>query len=373
MKKTVLAVAALSLATGAAFAQSSLQLYGLVDLSVENVKVDGKSGITRVSTSNLATSRLGFKGTEDLGGGLKANFVLESAVGADVGSGGSAAPTSGGSDVGARFFDRSAWVGISGGFGAIRIGRMDSLLGATTGNSSVMGNQAYDDFKIAKMVGADEWRRIDNAISYALPEIIPGLKAEVQYSLAAGADGYASPNNSLSGTQAEAANDDTDKQYGLSASYTSGPLTVGASMLRAKLDQTGSVEEGGTLGYAAYDFGSFKLIGYHQADKQTGTEKRKLTGIRVNVPVTSDLLITASYASVKNTTYGGAGDNDDAKILALKAIYSLSKRTAVYALVTDVSNDPVSSLLAGASVTGTYVGAAGKDSRGIAFGVRHSF
>ena len=353
MKKTVLAVAALSLATGAAFAQSSLQLYGLVDLSVENVKVDGAAGLTRVSSSNSATSRLGFKGTEDLGGGLKASFVLESAVGADVGTGGSISTTEGVSN---RFFDRSAWVGLSGGFGTFRIGRMDSLLGGTTGNSSVLGNQAYDDFKIAKMVGGDAWRRIDNAVAYALPELVPGLKAEIQYSLASGKS-----------VQTETADVDTDKQYGLSASYTSGPFAVGGALLRNKLNASGSTKEGGTLGYAAYDFGSFKLIGYHQADKQTGTEKRKLTGIRVNVPVSPELLITASYASVKNTTYGGAGDNDDAKILALKAIYSLSKRTAVYALITDVSNDPAASLAV------STTGSAGKDSRGFAMGVRHSF
>lgn len=365
MKKTVLAVAALSLATGAAFAQSSLQLYGLVDLSVENVKVDGASGLTRVSSSNLATSRLGFKGTEDLGGGFKASFVLESAVGADVGSAGSsntlkdeASPAS----TATRFFDRSAWLGLSGGFGTFRIGRMDSMLGAMTGNSSVLGNQAYDDLKIAGMVGSATWRRIDNAVAYALPEILPGLKAEMQYSLASGKD-----------RQAEAANNDTDKQFGLSASYTSGPLGLGVALLRNKTDTdsfpgVNTIKEGGTLGYASYDFGSFKLIGYYQADQQTGTEKNKLTGIRVNVPVTSDLLITASYAAVKNASAGYvATADDDAKILALKAIYSLSKRTAVYALVTDVSNDANAKLVVGGT------GVNGKDARGIAFGVRHSF
>lgn len=358
MKKTVLALAALSLASGAAFAQSSLQLYGLVDLSIENVKVDGASGLTRVSNGNNASSRLGFKGTEDLGGGLKANFVLESAVGADVGSAGSAAAGA----ASARFFDRSAWVGLSGNFGAFRIGRMDSLLGAMAGNTAVLGNQAYDDLKIAKMVGSDTWRRIDNAVAYALPELVPGLKAEIQYSLAAGRN-----------VQNETANVDTDKQVGFSASYTSGPFAAGVSLLRVKMNPAGTDKEGGTLGYASYDFGAFKLIGYHQADKDTnqGPEKRKLTGIRANVPVTPNLMLVASYAAVKNTTYAADAGNasDDAKILTLETTYSLSKRTALYAMLTDVSNDAASTLVV--SSAGANTG--GKDSRGVAFGVRHSF
>jgi general bacterial porin, GBP family len=145
---------------------------------------------------------------------------------------------------------------------------------------------------------------------------------------------------------------------------------MGVSMLRNKSDAAGvtTIKEGGTLGYASYDFGSFKLIGYYQADQQSGKEKNKLTGIRVNVPVTSDLLITASYAAVKNASSGYvATADDDSKILALKAIYSLSKRTAIYALVTDVSND------ANANLAVSTTGSAGKDARGVAFGVRHAF
>lgn len=362
MKKTVLAVAALSLASGAAFAQSSLQLYGLVDLSVENIKVEGGSGLTRVTSSNNATSRLGFKGTEDLGGGLKANFVLETGIKADTGEQGDTA----------RFFDRSAWVGLSGGFGAFRIGRMDSLLGAVTGNTAVMGNQVgYDDFAIAGMVGATStmWRRIDNAVAYATPELIPGLKAEIQYSLG----GTGTPN-------VETANNDVNKQVGFSTSYTSGPFAAGVALLRVKNNPAGTDKEGGTLGYASYDFGAFKLIGYHQADKDTnqGPEKRKLTGIRANVPVTPNLMLVASYAAVKNTTYAPDAGNasDDAKILTLEANYSLSKRTSLYTMFTDVSNDAASSRVAGASVTAGLVNVpslAGRDSRALAFGIRHSF
>jgi GBP family porin len=138
MKKTLLALAAIA-ASSAAFAQSSVTLYGVVDASLESVK--GDDTVTRVSSDNLASSRLGFKGTEDLGNGLKANFVLESNMKMDTGANG------GGST---RFFDRAAWVGVAGGFGELRLGRQDTSIGLLAGNSSILGAQGYDDLKIAK-------------------------------------------------------------------------------------------------------------------------------------------------------------------------------------------------------------------------------
>jgi len=161
MKKTLVAVAALVAATGS-FAQSSVTLYGVVDASLETVK--GTKSLTRVSSDNLASSRLGFKGVEDLGGGLKANFVLESSVGVDTGEANST-----------RFFSRAAWVGVSSGYGDLRIGRQDSSIGALAGNTAILGGQAYDDFKIAPMLSNNDYRRLDNAITYVAPTFVPGL------------------------------------------------------------------------------------------------------------------------------------------------------------------------------------------------------
>ena len=93
MKKTLVAAATLIAATGA-FAQSSVTLYGVVDASLENVK--GTDSLTRVSSDNYASSRLGFRGVEDLGGGLKANFVLEGGINLDTGDGKSGGATDSG-------------------------------------------------------------------------------------------------------------------------------------------------------------------------------------------------------------------------------------------------------------------------------------
>ena len=111
MKKTLIALAAVA-ATGAAMAQSSVTIYGVVDVgftSVNNSGV-GSTDNTGLTSSNMTTNRLGFRGTEDLGGGLKANFQVETSLAAD-------APAA--SSIG----DRGAWVGLSGGFGEIRLGR----------------------------------------------------------------------------------------------------------------------------------------------------------------------------------------------------------------------------------------------------------
>lgn len=111
MKKTVLALAALAAVSTSALAQSSVSLYGVLDASLENLK--GDDSVTRVSSDNLAISRFGVRGLEDLGGGLKAKFNLEAGVKVDTGASDSSA-----------FWGRSAWVGIEGGFGELRLGRV---------------------------------------------------------------------------------------------------------------------------------------------------------------------------------------------------------------------------------------------------------
>ena len=338
MKKTLLALAAVA-ASSAAFAQSSVTLYGVVDASLESVK--GDDTVTRVSSDNLASSRFGLKGTEDLGNGLKANFVLESNMKMDTGANG------GGST---RFFDRAAWVGVAGGFGELRLGRQDTSIGLLAGNSSILGAQGYDDLKIAKTFSGDGYRRTDNAITYILPKFVDGLSAQVQYS-----------------TQASGA-EDADKigsHYGLNVQYAVGGFSAGLGYLQAK--KTDSVDDTGVLAYLGYDFGAVKLTGYLEQDKTDGmAEKRQLYGVRFDVPVGKDIKLQASVAQVKDQEMT-ANNEDDATIIALKGVYALSKRTSVYALFTNVKNDDQVKLNVGQTV------ADGKTARGFAIGLSHKF
>ena len=343
MKKTLLALAAIA-ASSAAFAQSSVTLYGVVDASLESVK--GDDTVTRVSSDNLASSRLGFKGTEDLGNGLKANFVLESNMKMDTGANG------GGST---RFFDRAAWVGVAGGFGELRLGRQDTSIGLLAGNSSILGAQGYDDLKIAKTFSGDGYRRTDNAITYILPKFVDGLSAQVQYSTAAGSSGTVGTEN----------NDKIGSHYGLNVQYAASGFSAGLGYIQAKNSNT--VDDTGLLAYLGYDFGVAKLSGYFEQDKRDGmAEKRQLMGARVDVPVSKDFKLQASVAQVKDQEMT-ANNEDDATIIALKGVYALSKRTSLYALFTNVKNDDQVKLNVGQSV------ADGKTARGFAIGLSHKF
>jgi GBP family porin len=340
MNKKLFALAIVS-AASAASAQSSLTLYGVVDASVESVKTDGT--VTRVSSDNLASSRFGLKGTEDLGGGLKAVFTLESSIKTDTGAADST-----------RFFGRQAWVGVSGGFGELRLGRTDSSIGALAGNSSIMGGQDYDDFKIGKTLAADKYRRVDNSITYLLPKLVDGLSAQVQYSTKA--------------SGAEVSGDKTGRLYGLNVQYTVGAFGAGAGYLQAKADNAGA-DEKSALAYLSYDFTAAKIIAYYNRNASgiglSGA--RYLYGLRMDMPLASAFTLQASVS--RASEWQAIRDNADATIVALKGIYSLSKRTSLYALVTTVSNEDNSAIAVGGSVTGV----AGERSTGLAVGVSHKF
>lgn len=336
MKKTLVAAATLIAATGA-FAQSSVTLYGVVDASLENVK--GTDSLTRVASDNYASSRLGFRGVEDLGSGLKAKFVLETAVKVDTGANG------GGTD---RFFDRAAWLGLEGAYGELRLGRIDSSIGLLAGNSAILGAQAYDDLKIAKTFAGDTYRRVDNAITYVLPTLAAGLSAQIQYS------------TQVSG--AELADQDKGKAFGLNVQYAAGPFGAGLGYISAA--ENDDNDDQGVLVYGSYDFGAAKLTGYYnQDDRDSKDEARSLYGIKVGIPFSANFSLTAGISKVSNVNFV---EDADATIIAIKGVYNLSKRTALYGLLTTVDNDEGSSL-------GLVTTASGKSSHGIAFGIRHSF
>lgn len=336
MKKTLVAAATLIAATGA-FAQSSVTLYGVVDASLESVK--GIDSVTRMSSSNYASSRLGFRGVEDLGSGLKAKFVLESAINVDTGENGGKT---------ARFFDRAAWVGLEGAYGELRLGRIDSSIGLLAGNSAILGAQAYDDLKIAKTFAGDTYRRVDNAITYVLPTLAAGLSAQVQYS------------TQVSGS--ELADTDEGKAFGLNVQYAAGPFGAGLGFINAA--ESDEEDDQGVLVYASYDFGAAKLTGYYnQDDRDSEEEKRSLYGIKVGVPFGANFSLTAGISKVSNVNFA---KDVDATIIAIKGVYNLSKRTALYGLVTTIDNDEGSTL-------GLVATESGKSSHGIAFGIRHSF
>jgi GBP family porin len=357
MKKTLLALAAIA-ASSAAFAQSSVTLYGVLDASVESVRVD--STTTRISSDNLSSSRLGFKGTEDLGGGTKAIFNLETNVKVDTGANGGGAT---------RFFDRQAWLGLGGGFGELRLGRTDTLIGDIAGN--VLSAQNYDDLKIIPTRAGNDYRRNDNAITYSLPTVVPGLIASLQYSTGTGAP-----------VAGETPGTNAGRAIGVSVKYSAGPLSAGVGYLNAKDESTaiaGEQKANATLVYAGYDFGAAKLTAYYDAETRptavaavpANNRRLKVAGAKLAVPFSPEFTLIVGGSTARNVNGTTTGD-DNVHIATIKAIYSLSKRTSVYGLFTNVNNDTSTNR----SVDNTAFAATtanDRTTRGFAVGVRHSF
>ncbi|TAK79733.1 MAG: porin [Aquabacterium sp.] len=337
-----------------AAAQSSITLYGVVDVSVESVK--GTDTLTRISSGNLNTSRLGFKGIEDLGSGLTAKFVLESAISADTGANG------GGS---ARFWDRAAWVGLGSGFGELRLGRIDSALGLT---ADKIGTQAYDDLRLAGTRAANNYRRIDNTVTYILPaSLFSGLTGQLQYST--GAVGYASTGAVSATTAGTESTAKAGRAWSANLGYTVGPFAAEAAYLVSRDEnsvQAGNQKAKAGIVLASWDFGVVKATGYYSGESQLGGANRlAVWGLKFGIPVTPAFVLTPGYSRSTGTTLAG-GDDDKVNIFSLKGVYSVSKRTAIYVWFDHISNGD-------AATKGIVTTAAGENGRGLALGVRHAF
>ncbi len=135
MKHVALACTLLATACGAVQAQTTVTIYGVLDAGVEHLSSVGGSGsLTRMPGLGVSVpSRLGFRGTEDLGGGLKAIFTLESGFGTDSGT----------LNQGGRFFGRQAFVGLSGDWGSVTLGRQYSMLFWSQLDADILGPNAY--------------------------------------------------------------------------------------------------------------------------------------------------------------------------------------------------------------------------------------
>ncbi len=198
MKKTLVALAALAV-VGAASAQSSVTLYGRIDAVVINntqkingVKTPGANVGLQVNSAGYTGSRWGLRGTEDLGGGLRANFQLEQAFAVDNGS----VPDA------TKQFRRQAWVGLSGGFGAITAGRQYGMIDNHWGNYDAQelsgfsalnhafnnngfgdnGNTCDGGLGVQQNITNNTCAaRINNSLIYTTPAFVPGLTGQVMW------------------------------------------------------------------------------------------------------------------------------------------------------------------------------------------------
>jgi general bacterial porin, GBP family len=357
MKKSLIALAALATVATAAQAQSSVTIYGIVDMGIMSSKTDGSAGNTLAAQSGaLSTSRLGFRGVEDLGGGLKANFVLETEINADVGTNGgtvvSGAGTGKTSTTGVMF-NRAANISLeSAQYGSIQLGRMNKLE-----YDAVIANDAFGaaNFGGAVRVGyitSGIYRddaRFPNAVVLRAPAL-GGLKLAYQRQLGEQA-GDSSAHSSDS----------------LMADFTYGKLRVLATWAENKTAAGAKFDEVTTLG-ANYDFGvAHAFVGHMERKIEGGSAKPKSDYLGVKVPVNAKVNVMAQYTKISDQS-GTAGN--DADVYAVGATYAFSKRTTAYAMYGQSSNDGL------ATAYVTNLGQAvtdGKNQKATTVGIRHTF
>lgn len=331
-KKTLVAAAALLAAAGAAQAQSSVKLYGYLEASVGsfedfsvvapgNLAGATTSRATKVESGNMMTSYFGLSGSEDLGSGLKAEFVLESFLAGDTGSN---VP-----NLATGFWSRGSWVGLSGDFGRVALGQYDNafftmgLLYNAFGSSMTFAPTMVSYYSLAAGGGASlgydtGWV---NSITYETPNF-GGFTASLQFA----------PKETSAGGDAKNA-------YALSAAYNAGALSV-MGVYTYSGDTGGSAyvarQKNFGLG-ASYDFGVAKLMGQYSVvkDETAGADsKAKFFQVGASVPVSANGNVLIAYGQTKYDD--GMLGLADGKLqqFSLGYDHALSKRSGVYAAFT---------------------------------------
>jgi predicted porin len=309
MKKTLVALAAFAAAS--AFAQSSVTIYGVMDVGVNKTSAtDADDATTKVSAANvngaLASNRLGFKGTEDIGGGLKADFVYE--LGLDAGNTGALTTATA----------RQSWAGLTGSMGQIQVGRnynpaflLNIALDAGAANNLSAGRTVYGNGPITTA-------RSSGLATYTTPTMA-GFTAKL------------SSGTNETDTAGEKSGTNVS---GGSLVYANGPLMAayGFNKINA-VNAAGDKDE--TIMGATYDLGKAKLllsVGDSKTKDADGAQSasRKATQMGVRYPFGA-IDTFATYGTAKVGTTEGEAETKS-KGYQAGAIYNLSKRTGLYTI-----------------------------------------
>lgn len=314
MKKIAIAAAVAAL-SAPAFAQSSVTLWGRINTSVESIKTNGGDRVASVINNN---SRLGFKGTEDLGGGLKASFALEHGLNSDDGRQTSSA-----------FWNREASVQLAGDFGAIRLGRWTPGSYYATADYVSMHNHDTGTSEDKLYSGAGFTQT--NKVGYFTPNI-GGFNGEFTVHAGEGVD---------------------PRGYDAALNYDQGPLHLGAGY-----SKQGDANQWAVRGL--YELGAWTFGGYAQREDVSGLPGKDTRWIgRAAVMYTMGQ--SEYHFNIGGTKAGGASFNsgrNGGKQWTVAYNYNLSKRTKVYAFYTAVD-----------ATTPNKQG----DLNSFALGVRHNF
>lgn len=364
---SLIALGGLVAAAGAAQAQT-VNLYGMVDAGIENVSnvaASGGSLLRMPSNTGMLPSRLGMRGREDLGGGLGAIYTLEMGF----------APDTGASGQGGRLFGRQSFVGLSGDWGAVTVGRQWTMLFWSLVDSDIAGPAVYGLGSLDSYIPN---ARVDNSIAYKGK--FSDLTLGATYSL--GRD-TVNAGPSPAGTNCAGENGADSKacrEYSLMLKYD--PKGWGVALGYDRINGGIATTFGGLTsssksdsrllvnGYA--NVGTVKLaagvIRRNNEGAAAANPKSDLWYVGASYPVSQALTIDGTLSKLDNKT----GSDFDATLLTLRGLYKLSKRTTLYAQLGTIRNGSKSAI----SVSGGAAGSnpvAGGSQTGTMVGINHSF
>lgn len=355
MKK--LALSAVLMATsGLAAAQSSVTLFGVVDVALQH-GTGSTADRTQLGSGANSSARLGFRGVEDLGGGLRASFWLESALLPDNGSGGTTSTnnqTTGTTGGGGLTFGRRATVSLTGAWGELRLGRDYSV--------QYYNRFQYDPFTNVGVggshantgsLGGPVSTRVSNAVMYFLPETLGGFYGQAQVYLG---------ENAANG----AATEDDGTGGGIRLGYRANGWNVQVAHARTRYAQTATTGDITATNIGArYDMGAFSLMGGLFRDHVDTTAGLTGRGAQIGgIYSVGSGEIKAQWSHYKTTAAG----HPETRKLSLGYVHNLSKRTALYATYARVRNSGGAATALNGATT-----AANQSSSGFDVGLRHSF
>jgi predicted porin len=354
MKKTLIALAAVA-ASGAAMAQSSVTLFGNIDVGIRHVNPSaaGSSSITSMTKNLISSSALGFRGVEDLGGGMSAAFHIEGDLDPDTG-------TPGGLN-----FQRRSTVSLIGGFGELRLGRDYTPTFTVHTKYDPFGTNGLGSsinvYGAAFGVASSTAVRSNNSVGYLAK--FGSFDVAYMYGLRE--------------------TDNTSADYhGIRAGYNAGPLSVDVATAAEACQATAAASLVNTCGMknpsrtnvgVAYDFGFVKPMFQYTTSKledAAGDYKVNNLLLGLTAPVGPGLL---RFSYVRTTADDGAVDLGAAKQIAIGYTYPLSKRTSFNANVARISAD--SSFISTTTGVNSALPAAARvvERTGYEIGVRHTF
>ncbi|WP_268750520.1 porin [Paracidovorax avenae] len=351
-------------AGGLPAAASSVTLYGLIDTSIAYASAPG-GRIAKLDSGHMNGSRLGFRGSEDLGGGLRANFWLEAGINVDTGTSGQ------NQGAGPKFFGRGSLIGLTGGFGEVRLGRTVSTISSevqAVGDAFGLGGGGNLQ-SLQPSTG-----RANNTLWYQTPAI-SGFIGKASYSFG------------------ERAGSEAANQPAVGLFYTTDTLSgaVSYTTLRNPTDLTTLRWLNSSL---AYQFGSFKLFGSFATFKNPGAAVTPAVHAALDGNVLFSGFPTVGYYAGQNDRSVSLGVsvpfgastvlaqvvklddrgplNRDATQFGVAYLYALSKRTTLYADYGKVKNRNGAAYAVSGATTQAGLSDSG-NSDAVHLGVRHTF